>query len=365
MAIDPARRQLLKSGLALALGACLPLPVLAGEAPLTLLVAWNGPGKRSFAGALPRGNAALSGAVLPSRGHHLAPIPGCPGQMLVFARRPGRSISRVDWQTGRELARYAYPENRHGFGHGIFTPDGALYTTDSNIDSGNGLVTQRDPITLEALAEWPSGGIGPHELLPLPDGRLLIANGGILTLPETGRIKLNRASMQPTLTVFNPQSGKVDASYTLPDKQLSIRHLAAARDGSIGVALQYEGDESAAPVLARFHPRDGLALLNAPVVAQNPARGYAASVACNGQRFAVTCPKGDAVLVWESDGRFVGKVDVPQASGVAASPDGRRFVVSSEAGLIAQFDAVRLVLLPELERHFDVMWDNHLTIVAG
>lgn len=362
MATNPTRRQLLKGGLALALGACLPLPVLAGEAPLTLLGAWN-IGKRSFAGSVPVNT--LNGTPLPSRGHHLAPVPGQHSQMLVFARRPGRSISRVDWHSGRELARYDYPENRHGFGHGIFTPDGKLYTTDSDIDTGHGLVTRRDPKTLQPIAEWPSGGIGPHELLPLPDGRLLVANGGILTLPETGRIKLNRAGMKPALVVFNPNSGQIDASYTLPDNQLSIRHLAAARDGSVGVALQYEGDAPAAPVLARFHPRDGLALLNAPAEAQDPARGYAASVACNGLRFATTCPKGDAVLVWESSGKFAGEVKVPQASGIAATPDGRRFVVSSETGLIAQFDAESLALLPELERRFEVMWDNHLTIARS
>ncbi|RXZ42615.1 DUF1513 domain-containing protein [Crenobacter cavernae] len=361
-ATDKARRRVLKG--ALALVASYALPVLAGEAPLTLLAAWNA-GRRSFAGRLPKNGNDLVGAPLPTRGHHLAPIPSRPGEMLVFARRPGRTISHVDWVSGRELARYDYPEERHGFGHGVFAPDGALYTTDSDVDTGNGLIARRDPRTLKTLAEWPSGGIGPHELVPLADGRLLVANGGILTLPETGRLKLNRGSMAPSLVVFDPRTGKIDASFTLPDNRLSIRHLAKAADGSVGVALQYEGDTPNPPVMARFHPRDGLRLLDAPIDTQAPARGYAASVAGNGRRFAATCPKGDAVLVWEADGAYAGSVAIPQASGIAATPDGRRFVVSSETGLIAQFDADTLALRPELERRFPVRWDNHLSLVAG
>ena len=64
----------------------------------------------------------------------------------------------IDWQRARTLERFDYQENRHGFGHGVFA-HGQLYTTDSDIDTGHGLIAVRDPDTLQVRREFPSAGI--------------------------------------------------------------------------------------------------------------------------------------------------------------------------------------------------------------
>ena len=51
------------------------------------------------------------------------------------------------------------------------------------------------------IGEWDSGGIGPHDLKLLPEGRLVIANGGIKTDPSD-RTKLNLGDMRPNLTIL-------------------------------------------------------------------------------------------------------------------------------------------------------------------
>ena len=112
------------------------------------------------------------------------------------------------------------------------------------------------------VGEVDAAGIGPHDIALLPDGRTLaVANGGILTLPETGRAMLNVDSMQPSLNLIEAASGRlVDAQRLAPElHQLSIRHLAQAPDGLIAAGMQWEGPAEPARAaggrVARRRPR--------------------------------------------------------------------------------------------------------------
>src|SRR5690606_18792439 len=116
------------------------------------------------------------------------------GFYLVVARRPGTWLLLGDLATGTLFAEIRVPADRHLFGHGVFTAAGErLYTTESAFDdlsgdsgriaewrvSGSGSAAR-----LERLREFPSYGVGPHELLLHPDGAtLVVANGGIRTHP--------------------------------------------------------------------------------------------------------------------------------------------------------------------------------------
>lgn len=355
MAID--RRSFLR-GLA---AGCLAvsLPARAGAAPLAVLSAWSLSRNEHRAGS-PDGQRAVP---LAQRGHHIEPDPRRRGRAWVFARRPGREIQRIDWQRGRTLARFDYPENRHGFGHGVFA-HGQLYTTDSDIDTGHGLIAVRDPDTLQVRREFPSAGIGPHQLLACADGGLLVANGGILTLPESGRIKLNRHSMQPDLCLLDPASGQLRGRWTLPDAQLSIRHLADAGDGWYGVALQAENLDHGLPLAAVWHADHGLTLLRAPEAIEAACLGYAASIAACGPLLAITATRGQRVLFWRRDGEYLGEFVTPRPAGIAATPNQDAWVVSNEHGELHWLDARTREADPARGRSLPVMWDNHLVVVS-
>lgn len=375
---NPNRRQFLFSLTALAL----PLPVqavaaLAGEipartqttnassppaqtattpsaAPCLLSASWDD-------GALAAGLTTASPIVLPGRGHGIVPLPN--GQAMVVSRRLGDWLAKIDWRAGQMLKRQAAEPSRHYFGHAVLSPDGkTLITTENNDTSGEGVLGLYAVDTLERLGELPSHGIGPHELLWLESGKILaVANGGILTLPETGRTKLNPGQMNPALTLIEWPTGRKVAEYVMPDKSLSIRHLARTQDGTLGLALQAEYSEAAAhrdaPLLAIL--RQGQLRL-----AEQPPglMGYGASIAAVGNQFLVSALRGSALARWQSDGQPLAAINFPRPAGIAS--DGQQAWVSSETGLLAHYDA-KAATLPSLPGQTARRWDNHLILAVA
>jgi hypothetical protein len=305
-------------------------------------------------------------ASLPTRGHHIEVISS--DEAWLFARRPSEYMQRVNWRTGEVLHTYRYDGSRAGFGHGIMRSDGRLLTTDQNLDTDQGLLTVRDGLTGEVIQEFDSGGIGPHELLLMPDSQTLaIANGGVLTRPELGRMKLNIAKMQPNLTLINAQTGQINHTAQLPDARMSIRHLAMLAQGCLAIALQYEYNPSETnqhpvAVAAMWHPITGLNVLRAPKQHEVAAQGYAASAVSDGLTYcAVSCPKAHLVMVWHSDGRWLTALPVQQVYGLTHV--GQTLITSSENGEIRYFDTQTWQEKRAFRQKFSVVWDNHLEAV--
>ena len=120
-------------------------------------------------------------------------------------------------------------EGRHFFGHGVFSPDGALlYATENDFDNAAGMVGVYDATDgFRRIGEFPTHGVGPHELLLMADGRTLaIANGGIETHPDYGRAKLNISTMKPSFVLIDRCDGDLTGSmnWRAGQHQLSIRH---------------------------------------------------------------------------------------------------------------------------------------------
>ncbi|MCW5605294.1 MAG: DUF1513 domain-containing protein, partial [Burkholderiales bacterium] len=203
-------------------------------------------------------------------------------------------------------------------GHVIAAAGGrVLYTTETDLESGEGLVGVRDARTLGKLAEWPTRGKDPHELLLDAAGCLVVANGGIATLPETGRAKHDLERMDSSLVRLAPDGGRLLGQWRLHDPRLSLRHL--AWNGTLlGIALQAEHDDpaakAAAPVLALF---DGRTLRS--VSAARPLAGYGGSIAATAGTFAVSCPRAGGVALWRNDGRWSGFVPLEEACPLAAA----------------------------------------------
>ena len=142
---------------------------------------------------------------LPDRGHDITFDP-VSRRSVVFARQPGTFAVVFDHAGEAEPVTIASVEGRHFYGHGVFSPDGALlYATENDFDNAAGMIGVYDATDgFRRIGEFATHGVGPHELLLCPDGKTLaIANGGIETHPDFGRAKLNIATMQPSLVFID------------------------------------------------------------------------------------------------------------------------------------------------------------------
>ena len=333
-----------------------PGPQLAttSVAPCLLSASWDDD-------TLGAGLTTVAPIVLPGRGHGIVPLPN--GQAIVVSRRLGDWLAKIDWRRGGISKLIAAEPSRHYFGHAILSPDGnTLITTENNDANGQGVLGLYAVDTLKRLGELPSYGIGPHELIWMESGKLLaVANGGILTLPETGRAKLNPGQLNPTLTLIAWPDGRKVEEYVMPDKSLSIRHLACTQDGTLGLALQAEYAEAAAhrdaPLLAIL--RQGqLRLAEQPL----GLMGYGASIAAVGNQFLVSALRGSALARWQSDGQPLAAINFPRPAGIAS--DGQQAWVSSETGILAHYDAGTNTL-PSLPDQAARRWDNHLSLAVS
>ncbi len=293
---------------------------------LHLAAAWDTPqgsrvGILAIAGDVRLAARIAASLEVPTRAHAVARAPD--GSVLVVARRPGDWLLRLRPDARGEhllASRWQWIEPDRTFnGHVIATPDGArVLTTETDQESGMGLVGVRDAATLEKLDEWPTQGRDPHELLWLAASgraRLAVANGGIATLAETGRVKHDLAAMDPSLVVLDGETGACDGQWRLPDARLSTRHL-AQRDGILAIALQAEHDDPAtraqAPILALF---DGRALTAMP--APRALAGYGGSVAATADGFVVSAPRAGGVAHFDARGAWRGFMALPDACPLA------------------------------------------------
>lgn len=329
-----------------------------------ILTAWN-QGEQSWAGLWTPDAPAL-GVALPARAHQLLVLPPSAQraglQALVLARRPGEYLLRMDPIRGKALQWHTLEDDRYLGGHAVLSARGqSFFTTETDATNGQGLVAERDLHSLEKLREFASGGIGPHAVMLEPGGTLLVANGGILNLPETGRRKLNIGTMAPNLTRLSVQSGEVLAQFRLPDPLLSLRHLAIAPDGTIAVGLQAEHADplarQAAPALAlltaqRFQTaqwRDGV-----PPTGWN---GYAADVCWGAGQFWASAPQAGWVAGWTPDGQTQTTLDLPGAGALANRGDA--WLAAGERAALHSGLAVG----PPKRYPLAVAWDNHATWV--
>lgn len=299
---------------------------------------------------------------LPARGHAACAHPTIP-EAVAFARRPGTYALVIDCVSGRVVTRMEAPAQRHFNGHGIYLGDGdTLCTPENDYANGRGVIGfWSRKAGYRRIGEILTGGVGPHDLKRLPDSDILIvANGGILTHPDSGREKLNLTEMRPNLTYLDPSDGIIEQIEL--DKELhqnSIRHLDIHPDGTVAFAMQWQGDKSEAVPLLGLHLRGQPAkLLEAPLGLQMGLRGYAGSVSYNGagDRLAITSPRGGQVHFY-ADGGFVGTWMRRDVCGLRALGEG--FLASDGNGALHRINpdgGTPLTVTPRA-------WDNHIVSI--
>ena len=261
---------------------------------------------------------------VPTRPHGLCVLPD--GSVVATARRPGDWVVR--WHPGKTAdPQWLWQDGERSFnGHVLASADGRqLYTTETDAETGASCIVVRDACTLAKTAEWPTHGIDAHELVWDTQGgsvpTLIVANGGVPTAPETGRVKRNLNTMDSSLVRLHARTGRLLGQWRLQDKRLSLRHLAWSPDKTtLGIALQAEHDDAAAkdaaPVLALF---DGTVLRAIPSpqgIAQS-IHGYGGSMAATPQGWAVSCPRASGVAIFSLQGEWQGLVPLPEVCALA------------------------------------------------
>lgn len=346
------RRQIL--GLAAA-GLAAPAWAARREAPVELAAAWRDetPGYRVGRLALASEALVLRASVeVPTRAHGLLAEPG--GALLAVARRPGDWLLRFT-REGRALQWQWIEPDRAFTGHLALSADGRrLFSGETDLDSGAGLIGVRDARSLEKLAEWPSHGLDVHELLPCGEGELWVANGGIRTQAETGRLKLDLPAMDSSLVCLDAGTGALRGQWRVPDARLSLRHLAWRPDGRLGIAIQAEhaqaAERLAAPILAVF---DGLALHLAQ--GQPSLAGYGGDIAASAEGFAIGCPRSGGVARFDAQGRWQGLTPLPEACALAEGRHPQEGLWAGGRGQVLQLPAgrgKRLAREIELDNHW-------------
>lgn len=289
--------------------------------------------------------------------------------LAVFVgRRPSRESYLIDSRDGTLLQVLKTPDDRHFYGHGVFHASGEwLYTTENDtLDPGRGLlgVYKLEDRSLVRTDEHPTHGIGPHQLLWMPDGEtLVVANGGIRTEADS-RAMMNLHAMEPSLVLMQ-RNGTLLSKEQLPQAMNSIRHLAVAADGTVVSGQQYEGDPlDAAPLLAIKRPGQPFEPFPLGEAQRQTMNQYTASLAIHDELrlLAVTAPRGNKVFIWDLDSaRLRQEIHLPDCAGVAAAKTG--FVVSSGQGRCRLLDCTGSRIISSPLPLPAGLWDNHLRLV--
>jgi hypothetical protein len=290
---------------------------------------------------------------------------------VAFARQPDTFAVAFEVNGARLPQLFITPADRHFFGHGAFSADGRLlFATENDFEGERGVIGVYDVSAgFRRVGELPSGGVGPHEVLLMPQGNILaIANGGILTHPDYPRANLNLATMAPNLSYVSTETGEVVEIVALPQglHRLSIRHLAVAFDDSLWFGCQWEGEMAERPLLVGRHVRGHEPLLlPCPDSLLVGFDNYVGSVAASrdGSVIATSSPRGDSVTLWDAGtGEPRQQIAIQDVCGLAPVESGASLVATSGTGarltLSAAGEAMSIIPSSELA------WDNHLRMVT-
>jgi uncharacterized protein len=366
MAID--RRQIFK-GLAAAVAASLlPERGYAANAPLYVSCRMNAKNEAS-AVLFSLDGEELFSTILPARGHDSVARPSS-GEIAVFARRPGNWFVVIDSARAHVAHTILARGDRHFYGHGAYTADGRiLYATENDIKTGDGHIGVYDASNnYTRIGEFSSRGVGPHDLAFLPGSTILaIANGGLRTLPDSGREVLNPDDLHPNVALIDVRH---DETLTVLDlgadySGLSIRHMAIAPDRSIAFGCQQAGDPADMPPLVGLVSNDGkIRLLDMPELDLMRMNNYVGSVALDaaGTIIAATSPQGGSVALFDRlTGAFIAREEMSDVCGVAALPEERDFLLTSGNAGMRKLDLAHETLNRIAGSAMQGwIWDNHI-----
>lgn len=304
------------------------------------------------------------------RGHGVCVHPTKANTVVMCSRRPGLTGIEVNLQSGKITHQFSCRPAYHMTGHACFSQDGkSLFSSESHYESGVGKIVIRDADNYQILDEYNSHGIGPHEIKLMPDAKtLVVANGGILTHPNTGRKKLNLPTMDSNLAYLDIGNGKLLEAARFSEAKASIRHIDVSEDGTVAIAMQLQrsalSHQNTIALCALHRQGQAVQALPAPEELYQNLNDYVGSVAINEQSRMVgfSSPRGNLVAFWHLDTKkLAGYYSLHDVCGLAVSQDEKYFVLSNSSGRIRYLDAGTLLENTALRQHFaNSRWDNHM-----
>jgi len=341
-----------------------PGAVCSARASEELFAATRKSRRGEFSAAIfQRDGSDINAVNLPARGHDIAVSP-VTRTVVAFARRPGNFAVAFSADRTREPVRFTCPQDRHFYGHGVFSRDGhLLFATENDFDAGVGRIgIYRATADYTRIGEFDAFGVGPHDITLMPGGKILVvAIGGIETHPEigSGRTKLNIATMSPALVYIDAATGDLIEKHELPGNRhkLSLRHLSvgAARTVVAGGQLQ-RGAPARTPLILRHEVGKQPQLIELPTQLTASLRGYISSVAVSqaGDTVALTGSRGGvAILLDLASGKVKHTLRLRDVSGVASAGD--NFLFTSGEGAVVEGGESQIT---------PWAWDNHAAKVA-
>ena len=224
-------------------------PVLARQ-----MRTMKGTGRPVFLSRFSETDGSVTRTVLPVAAHAIAIRPDA--ESAVCTPQGGSTLVTFDPESLEMGAFVEYADGLEGGGHAVYLPDGKTMAVSERIPfspyTGNpkdhyGRLSIRDNESLGELGEIPCGGISPHDLELLEDGKnIAVANYGATKWP-TDQIGYDRYRVEPSVAVVEVASGKVVERYAPDSHDGEFRHIAALRLDRIFV-LQNAEDS-----LAHYH----------------------------------------------------------------------------------------------------------------
>lgn len=305
---------------------------------------------------------------LPDRAHAPVMRPQR-NEAVVISRRPGTFAIILDTNEGEMSSRINAILGRHFYGHGVFDQTGQrLFLTENDFGRSRGVIGVYDAEDdYRRIEEFSSGGIGPHEIIIMPDNRALcVANGGIRTHPDYGRVPLNTGDMRPSLQMLDVKTGELMAKYAFADQRqmsLSIRHIVALDANTIVVGCQDQnpGKDVRQLVYLSDNRLGVLRPLTMPLRLLPKMKAYVGAVAIdpmNGD-IAASAPRGGLIALWNAKTEaFKGAVPFADGCGLAAGHGSRGLISTSGEGGIRRIDDT--ALQTKVTRDPFLQWDNHI-----
>ena len=306
---------------------------------------------------------------VPSRQHSFA-INSKKNQIISVGRRPSKYIVIADVDKDASFSVTA-KQGRHFYGHGVFCKDQRfLYTTENDYAGAKGVIGVRDSENeYKQVAEFPSYGVGPHQILLSKDKNIIfVANGGVATHPQSGRKKLNLDVMQSNLAMIDAHSKQLIERISLPEiqRQNSIRHFAMKHDGQLILALQNQAlNKRHEVLLAQYHlGSEKVEKIAIPFEIQMKLNSYIGDVVfdSSSQFFAASAPKGNHILIYKSSGEFMAALEITDACGLNATNNEGEFLVATGLGEIMFLSKHNQWQPENRQLHRDSKWDNHMII---
>lgn len=218
-------------------------------------------------------------------------------RLVVFPRRPGDRFAVVDAGTLEIAQVVRAPADRHFFGHGAFTRDGAhLLVTENDLETLHGAIGVYEAGgSFRRAGEIALPGAGPHEIVRQPGRDVFhIALGGLETHPAYGRAPLNLHDFRSQIVTLDFANGDlVPLGYWPGSEGISLRHLAMDAQDRLYVGGQVKSAARATGEgvvwLAERGRVERLAL-------PTPLGGYVSSVAASGRQALISSKETGAVL---------------------------------------------------------------------